>query len=165
MPARDPEARRSPLDRSLAPQWILRPSAHFGAAGASAPIVARPAPGPVHRAPRPWRSKQQVSTRVAAVSAWVGVIAALVLPIAFWHHSIAGVAGRFRLDLGYLITGWSGYALLAAGLVMMLPAALAAGTSPDSRLRLRHRGAYLSWGIVLYILGLALASQVAALTG
>ena len=48
----------------------------------------------------------------------------------------------------------------------MLPAAVAASTtSRDSRLRLLHRNAYLSWGIVLYLLGVALASQVAALTG
>jgi hypothetical protein len=160
MPARDPE-----LDRSLAPQWMLRPSARFGAAGTSAPLHARPAPAPIRHPPRAWRSKQEVSARVAAGSAWAGWLAALALPILVWHHSVAGVSERFRVDLGYLITGWSGYALIAGGLVLMLPAAVAAGSSRDSRLRLRHRGAYLSWGIVLYLLGVALASQVAALTG
>ena len=164
MPTSDSDPRRSALDRSLSPQWLLRPSAHFGAA-AGGPIGARPAPRPVRRPPREWRSKQQVSARVAAVSAWVGFLAAVALPIAAWHREIGSVASRFRLEAGYLITGWSGYGLMLAGLVLMLPAAVSAGSSPDSRIRLLHRGAYLSWGIVLYLLGLALASQVAALTG
>lgn len=165
MPTPDRESTRSSLERTLAPQWILRPSAHFGAAGSSIPVAARPAPTPIRRPPRVWRSKQQVSSRVAAISAWVGFLLALALPVLAWHHAAAGVAGRFHLDFGYLVTGWSGYALIAAGLTMMAPVALSAGRPPDSRLRFRHRGAYLSWGVVLYLLGAALASQVAALTG
>ena len=165
MSAHDPETRRSPEDRPLSPSWLLRPGAHFGAAAASGPILARPAPVPIRRPPREWHSKQQASARAVALSAWIGFIVALALPVAAWHHTMASVAGRFHLSASYLITGWSGYLLIAAGLVLMAPAAVAAGLPEEHRLRLRHRGAYLSWGIVLYLLGLALASQVAALTG
>ena len=165
MSANDPETRRAAEDRPLSPAWLLRPSAHFGAAATGAPILARPAPAPVRRPPREWRSKQQASDRAVAVSAWVGFLVAVALPVVAWHHAMASVAGRFRLDLNYLVTGWSGYLLIAAGLVLMAPATISAGLPPEHRLRLAQRSAYLSWGIVLYLLGLALASQVAALTG
>lgn len=165
MPATDPEQVRSSLERTLTPQWVLRPSAHFGAAGAAGPLTVRPAPVPARRPPRPWRSKQQLSSRATAVSAWIGFLAALALPIAAWHHQMSDVASRFRIEFGYLVTGWSGYLLILAGLAMMAPVVLSAGRAPDSRLRPLHRGAYLTWGIVLYLLGLALASQVAAIAG
>lgn len=165
MSVNDPETGRSPQDRPLSPAWLLRPTAHFGAAATGGPILARPAPAPVRRPPREWHSKQQASTRAVVLSAWIGFLAAIALPVVAWHHTMASVAGRFHLSASYLITGWSGYLLLAAGVMLMAPAAVSSGLPPDHRLRPLHRGAYLSWGIVLYLLGIALASQVAALTG
>jgi hypothetical protein len=40
---------------------------------------------------------------------------------------------------------------------------VSAGRDPESRFYPRARGAYLGWGVTLYLLGLALASQVAQL--
>ncbi len=165
MSAHQPEPRRSPLERSLAPQWLLRPSARFGSTAAGAELAIPPAPTPVRRPPRAWQSKQQLSPGSAAVSAWVGFLAAIALPIVAWHSQIASVASRFHLSLGYLVTGWSGYMLILCALVILLPVAVSAGRPPESRLRPRGRTALLSWGVVLYLLGLALASQVAALAG
>ena len=92
----------------------------------------------------------------------IGFLLAAALPAVLWHHAIAVVASDFRLDLGYLLTGWTGYGLIAFGLVLLLPVAWSAGRRPDSRLYPRFRNAYMGWGVSLYLMGLALASQVAA---
>lgn len=60
-----------------------------------------------------------------------------------WHRAIARVATDFRLELDYLVTGWTDYALIGAGL----------------------RNAYPGWGLSLYLLGTILATQVAAVVG
>jgi hypothetical protein len=85
-----------------------------------------------------------------------GFLCAAVLPVALWHHAIGAVAEDFRLEPGYL-TGWSGFGLIALGLVLMLPLVVSA--------RPRFRNVYMGWGVSLYVLGLALASQVAAAVG
>jgi hypothetical protein len=91
-----------------------------------------------------------------------GFSLAALLPILLWHRAIGVVASDFRLDLGYLVTGWLGYALIALGLLLMVPVAFSAGRRPDSRLYPRMRNAYMGWGVSLYLLGCAVATQVAA---
>jgi hypothetical protein len=91
-------------------------------------------------------------------------LCAAALPVALWHHAIAAVAEDFRFDLGYL-TGWSGFGLIAVGLVLMLPVACSARLSPGSRMYPRFRNVYMGWGVSLYAMGLALATQVAAAVG
>ena len=76
--------------------------------------------------------------------------------MALWHHAIGAVAEDFRFELGYL-TGWSGFGLIALGLLIMLPLVVSA--------RPRLRNVYMGWGVSLYLMGLALASQVAAAVG
>ena len=96
---------------------------------------------------------------------WVGLggfLGALALPLVLWHRPIAAVASEFRLDLDYLVTGWSAYGLIMLGLLFLVPVALSVGRTPASRLYPRNRNAYAGWGITLYLLGLILASQVAA---
>jgi hypothetical protein len=82
-------------------------------------------------------------------------LCAAAAPVALWHHAIGAVAEDFRLEPGYL-TGWSGFALIGLGLLLMLPVVVA---------RPRFRNVYMGWGVSLYLLGLALASQVAAAVG
>ena len=84
-------------------------------------------------------------------------LCAAAAPVALWHHAIRAVAEDFRLEPGYL-TGWSGFGLigLGLGLLLMLPVVVA---------RPRLRNVYMGWGMSLYLLGLALASQVAAAVG
>ena len=77
------------------------------------------------------------------------------MPVALWHHAIGAVAEDFRLELGYL-TGWSGFGLIALGLLVMLPVVVS---------RPRFTNVYMGWGVSLYVMGLALASQVAAAVG
>ena len=91
-----------------------------------------------------------------------GFLLALLLPWALWHRSIEAIAADFRLDLDYLVTGWTGYGLIVLGLLFLIPVAASAGRTPSSRLYPRSRNAYAGWGITLYLLGVVLASQVAA---
>ena len=83
-------------------------------------------------------------------------LCAAAVPVVLWHHEIGAIAADFRLDPGYL-TGWSGFGLIAAGLVIMLPLVLSS--------RPRFRNVYMGWGVSLYLMGFALASQVAAAVG
>ena len=85
----------------------------------------------------------------------LGFLFAAAVPVALWHHAIAKVAEDFRLEPGYL-TGWSGFGLIALGLLLMLPVVVG---------RPRHRNVYKGWGMSLYMFGLALASPDAAAVG
>ena len=71
------------------------------------------------------------------------------------------IAEDFRLELEYLVTGWTAYGLIALGLLFFLPVVLSIGRKPDSRFYPRSRGAYAGWGVSLYTLGIMLATQVA----
>ena len=91
-------------------------------------------------------------------------LCAAAVPVALWHHAIGAVAEDFRFEFGYL-TGWSGFGLITVGLALLLPVVWSARLSPGSRLYPRFRNAYMGWGVSLYVMGLALASQVAAAVG
>jgi hypothetical protein len=78
--------------------------------------------------------------------------AAAALPLILWHHAIQLVATDFRLDWDYLLTGWTGYGLIAVGLLLMTPVVVG---------RPRAAKAYMGWGVSLYLLGAVLAAQVA----
>jgi hypothetical protein len=91
-----------------------------------------------------------------------GFAGAAALPVVLWHRAISVVASDFRLEVDYLLTGWLGYGLLVGGLLLLLPVAMSAGRRPGARLYPRLRNAYMGWGMSLYILGFAVAAQVAA---
>ena len=65
-----------------------------------------------------------------------------------------GLPGAVENELDYLVTGWTGYGLIATGLLVMLLATL---SNP------RARKAYVGWGVSLYTLGIMLATQVAVI--
>ena len=109
------------------------------------------------------RSRKEA--RTARLTGVVGFAFALALPIALWHNAIGEMADDFHLDVGYLVTGWMGYGLIALGLVLMVPVVLSIGRNPDSRLYPRARNALIGWGTSLYILGAALASIVGSAVG
>ncbi len=73
------------------------------------------------------------------------------------------IAAEFRLEVDYLVTGWIAYALIGLGLLFFVPVVLSIGRRPDSRFYPRSRGAYAGWGVSLYLLGVMLATQVAAI--
>jgi hypothetical protein len=90
---------------------------------------------------------------------------AAALPFLLWHRAITEMAHDFHVDAGYLVTGWSGYALIALGLLLLVPVVVSVGRRPESRLYPRRRGVYLGWGTTLYLLGTALASIVGSAMG
>ena len=102
----------------------------------------------------------QLDRRTARLVGLAGFIAAAALPPILWHRAIAAVARDFRADIPYL-TGWLAYALIAAGLLFFVPVLISIGRRPDSRLYPRARNAYAGWGVSCYLLGIALATQVA----
>jgi hypothetical protein len=91
----------------------------------------------------------------------VGFACAAALPVVLWHRAIAVVASDFRVEFDYLVTGWLGYALIAGGLLLVLPVAWSAGRHPTSPLYPRSRNAYMGWGVSLYLMGFIVAAQVA----
>jgi hypothetical protein len=108
--------------------------------------------------------RQHQSRREAQLVGLVGFLGAAALPVALWHRAFSIIASDFRLDSEYLLTGWTGYSLIAAGLLFMVPVVASIGRRPGSRFYPRSRNAYAAWGVCLYLLGLILASQVAAVT-
>jgi len=89
-----------------------------------------------------------------------GLLMAAVLPWVLWHRAIAIIAHEFRLDVGHL-SGWAPWVLIVLGLAFLVPVAWSVGRDPESRLYPRARNAYAGWGVSLYLLGCALAAQVA----
>jgi hypothetical protein len=90
----------------------------------------------------------------------VGFMLAAALPPVLWHRAIAAVASDFRIEIPYL-AGWIAYAMIAVGLLFFIPVVISIGRRPGSRLYPRARNAYIGWGLSCYLLGLALAAQVA----
>ena len=96
---------------------------------------------------------------IAAALAWV--LALTILPIALWHRVLSDVLASFHWSFSYAVGELSPWFLLAAGLAFLVPVALSAGRSPESRLYPRARRAYIGWGMVLYLMGFALVIQLA----
>ena len=108
-------------------------------------------------------ARQQALLARRRQARWLGAsafAAALVSPVALFHGVVETLAAQPRLEVQYL-TGWLPWALLAGGLVFLLPVAWSAGMDPESRWFPRARAAYAGWGVTLYLLGFLLAWQVA----
>ena len=106
--------------------------------------------------------RQRASRRNARLIGLAGFLGAVALPVALWHRAFSIIASDFRLEGEYLLTGWTGYSLIGLGLLFMAPVVWSIGRHPGTRFYPRSRNAYAAWGICLYLLGLMLASQVAA---
>jgi hypothetical protein len=104
---------------------------------------------------------EQAARRRALRTGAIGFAAALVLPIALWHRVIAAIASEFHLDVRYLVTGWSPWALMAAGLACLAIAGFIDWRDRDRRFYGPGSAAWVGWGLSLYILGFLLATQVA----
>ena len=103
------------------------------------------------------RKRRRRARRVGAV----GFTGAALLPVVLWHRVIADIAGEFRLDAGYLITGWSPWVLMTLGLLCFVPVAVEDLRDRDRRFHRPGTGAWMGWAVTLYLLGFALATQVA----
>ncbi len=91
----------------------------------------------------------------------VSFAAALALPAILWHQTIVQIAEGFRLEFGYLVTGWAPWVLMLLGLVCFIPIVLDELRDPDRRFYGSPRMAWFGWATTLYLLGFGLATQVA----
>jgi hypothetical protein len=117
-----------------------------------------------------WRDRQvpHTAARARARSRRIGVaglLAATAVPAALFHRLVLDIASEFRLDAVYLMAEWAPWVLIASGILFAVPVVWSAGRDPDSRWYPRARNAYAGWASVLYLLGMALALQVAAVAG
>jgi hypothetical protein len=87
---------------------------------------------------------------------------AVALPVLLFRRAIRDIAAAFQFDLEYF-SGWVPWLLILAGLLFFVPVAWSAGRDPESKWYPRARNAYAGWGITLYLLGFALATQVASI--
>jgi hypothetical protein len=105
--------------------------------------------------------REQAARRRARRTGAVGFVAALALPILLWHGVIAAIASEFHLDVRYLIAGWAPWFLMAMGLVCLLVAGVIDWRARERRFYGPGSAPWVGWGLSLYILGFALATQVA----
>ena len=105
--------------------------------------------------------REQAARRRARRTGAVGFLAALGLPILLWHRVIAAIASEFHLDVRYLIAGWAPWFLMAMGLLCLLIAGIIDWRERERRFYGPGSAAWVGWGLSLYILGFALATQVA----
>ena len=82
------------------------------------------------------------------------------LPVLLWHATIAAIASAFRVEARYFVMGWTPWVLMALGLACFIPIAVEALRDPERRFVRRGTGAWYGWGLTLYLLGFALATQV-----
>jgi hypothetical protein len=88
-------------------------------------------------------------------------LGAVALPAVLWHRVVADIASQFRLEPTYLLTGWTCWVLMGLGLLCLVPPAVVDWRDRERRFYRRGTGAWYGWGVTLYVLGFALASQVA----
>lgn len=103
----------------------------------------------------------QATRRRARRTGAVGFVGALALPILLWHRVIAAIASEFHLEVRYLVTGWAPWLLMAMGLVCLAIAGVIDWRERERRFYGPSSAAWVGWGLSLYILGFALATQVA----
>ena len=76
-------------------------------------------------------------TRLTAV---LLVVAAVAVPAVLWHDTITAIASAFRLEVSYLVMGWTPWVLMALGLACFIPVAVETVRDPRAALRAaRHR--------------------------
>ncbi len=96
----------------------------------------------------------------AVAMGWVLVLA--VAPFVIWHSMLGDILSSFHWSLTYVLSELSPWLLLLVGVAFLVPVAISAGRNPESRLYPRARRAYIAWGTVVYLMGLVLAVEVAA---
>jgi hypothetical protein len=111
--------------------------------------------------PRTRLEREQATRRRARHTGALGFAGAVALPLWLWHGVIADIARAFRPEVRYLVAGWSPWLLMAAGLLCLAWAGIVDWRARDRRFHTTGSGAWVGWGVTLYILGFGLATQVA----
>jgi hypothetical protein len=107
------------------------------------------------------RRQEILARRRARRTGAVGFAVALALPVVLWHRVVAAIASEFSFDVRYLVTGWSPWVLMALGLACLAVAGAIDWRQRERRFYGSGSAAWVGWGVSLYLLGFALATQVA----
>jgi len=107
------------------------------------------------------REQELRRRRQALVVGSVGFASALALPVLLWHDVVAAIASEFEVDWEYLLTGWTPWVLMALGLLCFVRVWVVDRRRQSSRFHVPGAAAWFGWGVTLYLLGFALATQVA----
>ena len=103
----------------------------------------------------------EASRRRARRVGTAGLAIAAALPIVLWHTVIGTVVAEFELDANYLLSGVLPFALMTLGLACAVPIWVAELRDRERRFYRQGTAAWAGWGVSLYVLGFALATQVA----
>jgi hypothetical protein len=105
--------------------------------------------------------RDERSRRRAQLVGLAGVVlAGGALPAYLWHDVIADIAAASSTGV-ILVVGWAPWVLMALGLLCAVPIAVAELRDRDRRFHRPGSGAWVGWGVTLYLLGFGLATQVA----
>jgi hypothetical protein len=105
--------------------------------------------------------REQAQRAQARRTGAVGFFLAAALPVLLWRDVVVAIASEFHLDPRYLIAGWAPWLLMATGLLCLAIAGVIDWRTRDRRFYGPGSAAWVGWGISLYLLGFALATQVA----
>jgi hypothetical protein len=105
--------------------------------------------------------REELARRRARGVGALGFALAFALPIVLWHQVIGDIASEFSFSANYLVTGWTPWLLMALGLGCFVPVAVADLRDRERRFYRPGSGAWMGWGVTLYLLGFGLATQVA----
>ena len=112
---------------------------------------------------KPRRTLEDERRRSARVGA-VTVLVAACLPVYLWHDVVADIAQVTEVD-AMLLAGWAPWVLMLLGLLCTVPILVERRRSRGGRFYHPGSGAWVGWGISLYLLGFVLAMQVARIHG
>ena len=113
---------------------------------------------------RPPRRNPAAERRRSQVVGAVGVLVAAVLPVYLWHDVVADIARVSTWDTT-LVAGWTPWVLMTLGLLCAVPVVVEHLRNRERRFHRPGSGAWVGWGVSLYLLGFALATQVAQIHG
>ena len=107
------------------------------------------------------REQELRARRTAQRVGAVGFLSALLLPIVLWHDVVAAIASEFQVEWEYLITGCAPWVLMALGMLCFVQVWVVDRRNRGGRFYVPGGAAWFGWGVTLYLLGFALATQVA----
>lgn len=113
------------------------------------------------------RGRTAGDLRLQRLGAAASVALVGAAPFFVFSGLFADALATFRWELGYIVTGWAPFILMAAGTLWFVPVVLSMGRTGYSRLYIRPvtRHACEAWGLVMYLLGFALAIQASSIAG
>ena len=113
--------------------------------------------------PKP-RTRPATRRRQGQVVGAAGVGLAALLPAVLWHDVVADVARLRTVDPTFVV-GWAPWTLMIVGLLCAIPIVAEHLRDREHRFHRPGTGAWAGWGVTLYLLGFALATQVAQIHG